>query len=162
MSNENKYIVKDGVRTWEVEGDLLAESSSRSPKKPRWVEFKLYRTYSGVYVVARSGLSSYYHDIDCEVVSRNKLKPVDVSEISGEYIPCPECYPNFFDPNGVCPETPRHWAQICKTGKGVIASLMMYDKNDTEYLTNVARQLLEKAAKKDSEISDAYYNDLIE
>ncbi len=156
------HIVKDGVRSLEFNGELIAESSSKTRGKPRWVEFKLFRTESDIYVVSRVGVSNLYHSDNCEVVSRNRLSAVDAMELSPEYTPCAVCRPDLADPEGVFPETPRSWAQVCQTAKGVIASLMKEDHNGTEYLTNVARRLLEEASIYDDEIKKAYLVEYID
>lgn len=157
-----KYSVKDGVRTLKFEGNKLSQSSSRLGNRPRWVEFELFRTPKGQYVLARAGLSVYYHSSDCPTVTRNKLSAVNDSEISLDSVPCPECRPSRLDVEGLFPETPRYWAQVSETAQGVVASLMKYDDNGTEYLTNVARRLLEDASENDENIAEAFYTDTIE
>lgn len=160
--DDMKYYVRDGVRTLEFNGVKLAESSSRDTKKPRWVEFELYRTPKNQYVLARIGVSVYYHSEDCQTVTRNKLSAVDGSELSAAYVPCDFCKPAKLDIDGVYPETPRYAAYVCADAVSVVASLMKQDKNRTEYLTNVARRLLTDAARLDQEIADAFYTDRIE
>jgi hypothetical protein len=157
-----QYAVKDGVRTLKFEGELLAQSSSRIGSRPRWVEFLLFKTSNGVYVVSRIGVSRYYHNGNCSVVSRNRLSAIDESELSPDSIPCTECRPSRFADEGVYPETPRFWAQHSEKPRGIVASLMKYDDNGIEYLTNVARRLLEDAAEVDEGLADAFYTDTLE
>jgi hypothetical protein len=157
-----KYAVKDGVRTLKFDGELLAQSSSRIGSRPRWVEFYLFRTPKGTYVISRVGVSRYYHNGDCSVVSRNRLSAIDESELTPDAMPCTECRPSRIDPEGVYPETPRYWAQHSEQPRGIVASLMKYDDNGIEYLTNVARRLLEDAAEVDEGLADAFYNDTVE
>lgn len=157
-----RYVVKDGVRTREFQGELLAVSSSNDSRKERWIEFQLYRTLSNQYVVARTGFSRIYHSASCDVVSRNHLSPVDGLELDAGYIPCPRCRPFRGDVEGVFPETPRHAAWVCTDPLGVVSSLMKEDRNGVEYLTNVARRLLEDASDVDPDIEDAYLVDRIE
>lgn len=157
-----QYSVKDGTRELRFTGTRLSASSSRIGDKPRWVEFELYVTQKGSYVLSRVGKSIYYHGDDCYTVTRNRLSAVDESDLAVEAIPCPECKPARINPEGVYPETPRYWAQSSDSPQGVIASLMQYDENQTEYLTNVARRLLEDASEVDARISDAFYVDNIE
>ena len=156
------YHVRDGVRTLEFNGEKLAESSSREDRKPRWVEFELYKTPKGQYVLARIGVSVYYHAESCQTVTRNKLSAVDGSQLSGVYIPCDFCKPEKLDVEGVYPETPRYAAYVCSDAVSVVSSLMKQDKNRTEYLTNVARRLLMDASLVDEDIADAFYVDRIE
>lgn len=157
-----KYYVRDGVRTLEFSGAKLAESSSREPGKPRWVEFELYKTPKNQYVLARIGVSVYYHSEDCQTVSRNKLSAVDGAALSAAYVPCGFCSPDRLDIDGTYPETPRYSAYVCTDAVGVVASLMKRDNNKTEYLTNVARRLLTEASRLDPDIRDAFYTDRIE
>lgn len=157
-----EFSVKDGVRKLEFDGVHLAESSSRAPKKPRWVEFSIYRTPKGQYVVSRVGYSIFYHAQECFTVSRNSLSPVDGLTLSAEYVACSTCHPSRLLEEGVFPETPRPAAWVCSDALGVISSLMKQDDNGTEYLTNVARRLLIDASKLDADIADAFYVDRIE
>ena len=154
--------VKDGVRTLKFRGALLASSSSREPGKPRWVDFNLYITPNHVYVLSRVGNSILYHGSRCKVVSRNNLKPVDGLTLAGYYMPCPICKVARADPYGVFPETPRFWAQKADNAVGIVSLLMKRDENNSEYLTNVARRLLEKASEYDPAIAEAFYTDILD
>jgi hypothetical protein len=157
-----EFSVKDGVRTLEFDGVKLSESSSREPRKPRWVEFSIYRTPKNQYVISRVGMSIFYHSKECFTVVRNSLSPVDGLKLSGEYVACSTCHPSRGAEEGVFPETPRASAWVCSDAVGVVDSLMKRDDNGTEYLTNVARRLLVEASKLDTEIAGAFYVDRIE
>lgn len=166
------FSVRDGVRKLEFNGIKLAESSSRLPRKPRWVEFSVYRTPKGQYVVSRIGFSLFYHSAECYTVTRNGLAAADGQDLSSDYIACDNCRPDRAPADGlvpvdgakdeVYPETPRFAAWVCTDALGVVSSLMKEDDNGTEYLTNVARRLLMLAAEKDEKIADAFYVDRIE
>lgn len=160
------HIVRDGTSNLKFDGDKLAESSSRSHGRTRWVEFQLYRTVGKQYVLARTGVSLYYHLAGCPVIARNKIKPVDASEVSAELVPCETCSRaagQFGSDTGeLYPETPRYWAQVIESGQGVVESLHKYDESGSRYLTNVARDLLTSAARIDSGIEDAFYNQVID
>lgn len=154
--------VRDGVRTLKFKGALLASSSSREPGKSRWVEFNLYVASNHVYVLSRVGNSILYHNKRCKIVNRNNLKPVDGLRLDAYYVPCQICRAARADPNGVFPETPRYWAQKSDNAVGLVASLMKRDDNHAEYLTNVARRLLEKASEYDPAIAEAFYTDILD
>lgn len=156
------YEVKDGVRTHKFDGTLLAQSSSRFGNRPRWVEFRLYRTPKGTFVLSRVGVSIYYHSAECSVVFRNKLAAVDEIEVPDEYLPCSECRPSRVNPDGIFPETPRYWALSTDRAKDIITHLMKYDDTGVAYLTNVASRLLIAASKQDKRIHEAFYVNLIE
>ena len=156
------FKIRDGLRELTIEGTLLSESSSFSPNKPRWIEFKLFKTNSGVYVISRVGYSTLFHDGTCKVVSRNHLAPVLAEDLpQGTYSPCSVCEPIWFDPNGVFPEKPRPHALVCQSADGVIEYLTKEDTNGSTYLTNVARRLLEDASAVDKGIYDAYMTEVI-
>ena len=53
-----KYTVKDRDREIWFEGELLAQISSHTPGKTRWIELALYRTEAGSYVLAGGGMST--------------------------------------------------------------------------------------------------------
>lgn len=162
MKQYKDYEAKDGVRTLKFKGTLLAESSSRFGNRPRWVEFRLYRTPKGTYVLSRVGVSIYYHSVDCSVVSRNKLSAMDEMDVADYYVPCVECRPSRVDPEGIYPETPRYWAQTADYADLVVEALMKYDENGIKYLTNVASRLLASASKVDQDIHEAFSVEVIE
>lgn len=156
------HIVRDGSSNLKFDGDKLAESSSRTYGRTRWVEFQLYRTVGGQFVVARIGVSLYYHKAECPVVSRNKLKAVDVADVPADRVACETCSPVPHLEDVLYPETPRYWAQVIDSGQGVVESLYKYDDLGARYLTNVARTLLSTAARIDPEIEDAFFNQIVE
>lgn len=157
-----EYSVRDGVRTLTFDGVLLAESTSWSSSKPRWVEFELYRTPKNQYVLARIGDSVYYHNSECLAVERNRLSAIAPEDLEDDSLACPQCKASRLDPEGVFPETPRYMAQVSSEATGVIYTLMQEDDNGLKYMTNVARRLLADASKYDVDIHRAYLNDRIE
>jgi hypothetical protein len=167
-----EFSVQAGIQTFEFDGIKLSSSSSQFGRKPRWVEFELYRTTKGHYIVSRVGYSLFYHTSECYTTTRNNLEPVDGLTLSSAYIPCQKCHPNSTPdgifpktphnvpegiPDEVYPEAPRRKAWRCFDAVGVVNSLMKEDDNGTEYLTNVASRLLVDAAKLDRNIYDAFY-----
>ena len=123
-----QHSVRDGQRQLTFDGTLLAESSSRRPGNPRWVEFELYRTAGGHYVLSRTGRSTCYHTFpECAVVLRNRIDPRSVEELDPEATACSECRSRG-DRSQVYPEQPRFWAQASETAEGVINSLYKYDE----------------------------------
>lgn len=157
------YTVRDGARSLRLEGVKLADSTSKLRGKPRWIEFQLYKTAKGQYVIYRVGESIVYHAAGCKTVDRHELVPADGDTIGGSFVPCYECRPVLTNPEStVYPEVPRHYVLVCNDARGVVNALMKTDENGVEYLTKVARVLLEQAAKKDSGIADAYYTDYIQ
>lgn len=149
--------VKDGTRHLEFEGRLLANSTSWRRGSDRWVEFNLYRSNGGKYIISRTGMSLLYHDPACEVVRRNNLREEPRSTLELEAVPCEICRPTGTGSFPIiCPERPRHWAQVCDSADAVVEALQKYDDNGSRYLTYVAKRLLEAASEEDVELDAAY------
>lgn len=151
--------VRDGSRTLQFNGTLLGESSSRRRDSTRWVEFSLYRTESGSYVLSRIGVSLFYHKPECTYVERYGLSEEPVSTLRPDAVPCYECVPPRRDP--VYPERERHWAQVSDDAEGVLESLYKHDNGGARYLTRVAQRLLEAACRNDLEIERVYRVEVI-
>jgi len=159
------YEVRDELRTIRFEGELLASSSSRNKRKARWVEFRLYKTNGGNYILSRIGVSLYYHQQSCPVVIRNNISPVPAMNLSMNLVPCDDCRPDKYRDLELFPETPRYWAQRFDAGvgaEGVVESLKREDEFGAEYLTDVAKKLLVEASKKDDGIYSAFYDEWVD
>lgn len=152
--------VKDGARTLQFNGELLGESSSWRKGSTRWIEFELYKTESGSYVLSRVGVSLVYHGAACPLVKRYGLQEISFSELVPDSIPCEQCYPTE-EVDLVFPEKHRYWAQVSEEPTAVLDALYKYDDGGARYLTNVAQRLLEAASKKDSDIESIYRIELI-
>jgi hypothetical protein len=157
------YTIQNGKRLLKFNGEKLAHSSSKTKQSVRWVEFTLYRTTNGQYVLERTGISVIYHSVNCPVTRRNNstVTPLPSEAISDSMVPCQECRPTREYEQYLVPESARHRAQVCQTAASVVSSLKQFDDNNTEYLTNVASRLLEQASELDPLISDAYYVEYI-
>lgn len=155
------HTVQDGARTLKFDGVELAFSTSKDRRKFRWIEFRLYRTQKGHYVLSRVGASVIYHHGTCPTVQRNNLDPLPTETLPHGMLPCPDCAPDPLEDELLYPEMPRKWAQVSDTADGVVQSLKQYDSKGTEYLTDVARNLLEDAAKVDNGIASAYFTEWI-
>jgi len=59
------FEVKDSSRTLQFNGILLSKSSSWRKGSVRWIEFALYKTENGSYVLSRIGVSLIYHGAAC-------------------------------------------------------------------------------------------------
>lgn len=153
------YEVQNGKRTIRFEGALLAFSSSFREGSPRWVEFNLYRTEGGAYVLSRVGQTKVYHSEGCDVVARNRPPKTTVFAITDGSVPCDICRPPAGDSEKdatVYVEMPRHWATISESPTGVVDALYKYNDAGVRYLTKVAEKLLEEAAILDINIARAY------
>lgn len=154
------YEVKDGARTLQFEGLLLAESSSWRRGSVRWIEFKLYRTQSGSYILSRIGVSLVFHGAGCPLVKRYGLQESSYSSLDTNAIACDECEPDA-SVALIFPEKQRYWAQVSDDPSAVLDALYKYDNGGAKYLTNVAQRLLDKASEIDSGIESVYRIEVI-
>lgn len=152
--------VKDGARTLQFNGKLLGKSSSWRRGSTRWIEFELYRTESGSYILSRIGVSLIYHGASCSLVKRYGLTEIAFEELSKDALACEECSPTQ-EADLVFPEKHRHWAQVSDEPTAVLDALYKFDDGGARYLTNVAQRLLEDAAKADEKIASVYKFEII-
>jgi hypothetical protein len=153
--------VKDGNRTLYVDGVLLAKSTSYRRGSTRWIEFELYKTVSGQYVLSRVGVSLVYHGAACTLVTTYNLQEMSFNETHRDSIPCERCEPDE-SADLVFPEKNRYWAQVSDQAVAVLDALYKYDDGGARYLTNVAQRLLEEASKKDQKIAEVYRFEIIQ
>lgn len=150
------YAVKDGERTLQFNGTLLAKSTSERNGAYRWIEFELYRTESGSYILSRTGVSLIYHGAACPLVSRYKLTEAPITDLQAAAVQCEECNPDS-SLALIFPEKYRHWAQVTESPSDIVDSLYKYDEaHGVYYLTGVAQRLLRDAARVDSKIKNVY------
>lgn len=154
--------VKDGDRTLQFNGRLLGKSSSWRRDSLRWIEFELYKTESGSYVLSRVGVSIVYHGAACHLVRRYGLSEVSVDDIQSpeRLVPCELCNPSF-EADMVFPEKNRNWAQVSDDPGAVLEALYKYDDSGARYLTHVAQRLLEDASSIDKGIESVYKVEVI-
>jgi hypothetical protein len=154
------YEVKDGARTLQFNGKLLGKSTSYRRGSTRWIEFELYKTESGSYVLSRVGVSLVYHGAACRLVHTYKLQEIAFHRLHEAAIPCDLCSPDE-SAELVFPEKHRYWAQVSDEPDAVLEALYKYDDGGARYLTNVAQRLLETAADKDTAIDSIYKIEVI-
>lgn len=154
------YEVQDGNRVLRFEGELLAESSSKRHDSVRWIEFRLYKTNSGTYVLSRVGASTVFHASVCPLVEKYGLHELSPFNLSPNAEPCDECEPTHMEPL-VYPEKYRYWTLTTTEPEVVLDALYKYDGSGTRYLTKVAERVLEQAADRDADIDQAYRVEVI-
>jgi hypothetical protein len=154
------FEVKDGARTLQFNGKLLGKSTSWRRGSIRWIEFELYKTESGSYVLSRVGISLIFHGAACPLVKRYGLQEVDVSNLHRNAIPCDECRPTD-TLDLVFPEKSRYWSQVSDEPNAVLDALYKFDDGGARYLTNVAQRLLEESSAKDAGIDSVYRVEVI-
>jgi hypothetical protein len=154
------FEVRDSSRTLQFNGKLLSKSSSWRKGSVRWIEFALYKTENGSYILSRIGVSLMYHGATCEIVRLHNLTDDFTDNLEDDAIPCEECSPNRSLPI-VFPEKYRYWAQVSDNPQPVLDSLYKYNENGARYLTYVARKLLDTAAENDESIDSIYRIEII-
>ena len=154
------FEVRDGSRKLQFDGALLGASTSWRRGSDRWIEFELYKTKSGSYILSRVGVSLVYHGAACPLVKRYGLQESPASDLDQNALPCSECNPSL-EAQMLFPEKHRYWAQVSDDPEAVLEALYKYDQSGARYLTNVAQRLLDMAAKTDSEIESVYRVEVI-
>lgn len=152
--------VRDGDRTLQFNGKLLAKSSSERKDSIRWIEFELYQTESGSYILSRIGVSLVFHGAACALVKRYGLQEKPSSSLSSGAIPCEECQPDE-TLDLIFPEKYRYWAQISEKADAVLDALYKYDNNGARYLTSVAQRLLQEASGVDLGVANVYNVEIV-
>ena len=111
--------LNDDKRSIKFSGSLLGEASSKTDTSLRWVEFKLYKTKGGQYILWRIGKSRVYHTIWCN--KKLDFYPSNTVVFS-DLIPCQKCQPSP-DEEYVSPEMPRSKILTTKNAASVIKLL---------------------------------------
>jgi len=154
------YEVKDGSRTLQFSGRLLGKSSSWRRGSVRWIEFELYKTENGSYILSRVGVSLVFHSSVCPLVEKYGLSEASPEKLKRDARPCEECLPEQTMPI-VFPEKDRTWAQVSEEPEPVLEALYKYDQGGARYLTHVAQRLLEQASDADTNIDKIYRIEMI-
>lgn len=149
------FEVPSGPRVLRFEGRHLANSSSWRRGASRWIEFDLYKSDAGKYILARVGVSLVYHSVSCPLVRKYGLHEGDLTELSKNAVSCPECAPGYDDPL-IYPEEDRTWTMVSDDPEAVVAALYKEDQSGAKYLTRVAERLLQDAAAQDAGIDLIY------
>jgi hypothetical protein len=152
--------VKDGSRILKFNGKLLGKSSSWRRGSNRWIEFELYKTDNGSYILSRVGVSVIYHGGACHLVKRYGLQEAGTEALRDDVVPCDECRPSF-EAGIVFPEKYRYWAQVSEDPNAVLEALYKYDNGGARYLTHVAQRLLEESSETDKGIESVYRIEMI-
>lgn len=146
--------IQNGPRVLQFEGREIGESSSGNGINPRWIEFKLYLTDGGNYIISRVGVSLVFHSASCDKVTKYNLTECSVDDLYLDAVACEECQPTLNAPV-VFPEKDRWWAKVCDNAESVVESLHKRE-GDTQYLTRVAERLLTAASRNDPNIDMAF------
>lgn len=154
------FEVRDDSRILTFNGKLLGESSSWRVGSTRWIEFSLYKTENGSYILSRVGVSLVYHGAACPLVKRYGLTEIPVADIHKDALVCEDCQPAT-SAGLVFPEKNRYWAQVSDDPGAVLDALYKYDQGGARYLTKVAERLLKTSSITDGGIKRVYSIELI-
>ena len=143
------------------DGSLLGASSSSRRGSTRWIEFELYRTENGSYVLSRVGVSLVFHSGACSLVNKYGLQEIAVTELNTDAVPCEQCQPTL-EAQLVFPEKYRYWAQVSDDPQAVLDALYKRDDNGAKYLTRVAQRLLDVVSESDPAIDEVYHFEFID
>lgn len=149
------HQVRDGTRVLQFNGQKLSHSSSHRPDSSRWIEFTLYKTDKGSYILSRVGVSLVFHSSVCPLVTRYGLHEGSVTELTSYAVPCEECNPDYSDPI-IYPEKYRYWTLVSEDASAVVDALYKTDENGTRYLTKVAQRILDDASEIDPDLDAVY------
>jgi len=150
--------VKDGSRRISFEGELIASVTSRSTVKPRWSEYRLYRTVNGQYLLEKVGVSVMVHLPGCpEIIDRlNRFQDEYPGRDPDEgFWYCDTCCRGHVDITALLVEHNRHWVTITEEPMQIVDALYRR-KDGARHLPRLSLDLLDQAARVDDRIGDAF------
>jgi hypothetical protein len=173
-----KVLIRGSLGKLVFYGVPLAEVSTETPRRPRWIEMELYRDWTARddegrplqpvgpaeaaqgYVLHVTGRSVVYH-----VHESGSCKtgiPVPARRLPGDAEPCEVCRPPALaalaDGDLVDTEEDRHAAHLCPDTDTVLTRLRdprSPARTGPEWLSAPAQRLLQLAAAADEGIADA-------
>jgi hypothetical protein len=126
------FVVRDENRVLHFNGTKLSSATTWEPSKQRWTEMVLYRTARGSYII--------------EVIGRSTVKAGD-------------------DVDGVPARRTEHdiyTARVCDDAAAVVESLNRTDDRGVQFLSIIARDLLDAASELDDAIDQEYTTQYID
>jgi hypothetical protein len=148
-------------------GELLASASSQSDShpSPRWTELAIYKTVTNKYVLEKIGRSDVYHTTGCTRPGKGALRYESIlhaledvdpqaSLADGDkyFVPCESCSPSFSSDDPVIVEQDMHSVDSFQTPDDLLAALYYRKNGAVQSLSNLSRNVLEMAGRKDSGI----------
>lgn len=149
-------------RNYEFDGELLSSESTASPGRSRWSELHIYRTSGGQYILVKKGCSDVYHaSRECGRGGRFYTEnPVDDFDFDSTQ-PCSKCRPDPKPDGKVFMENDLVTVVVSRSAAGIVDSAHLTDRDDVVFLTKIGMRVLEKAAKKDEAIREAYVHAVV-
>ena len=146
------YVVHDGEREIDFDGDLLGVATSYSPGKARWFEVRIFKSRGGKWIVNGVGRSLVVHRPACRLL---RSRADDPSLANERAIACDLCFPNLPGGELIGPEVDREWAQVSDAPEAVVERLRLRDQDGVFYLPRTSLLALEQAALVDSGMAEA-------
>lgn len=150
--------VRDGSRRITFEGEMIAFVSSAGNSKPRWSEYKLYKTVTGTYVLEKVGRSIVVHMPGCpeiiDTLNRFQEENPGRDPTDGWWF-CESCTRGRVDITALLVEHNRHWVTISEDPNHIIDALYRR-KEGARHLPRLSLELLDSAARVDEAISEAF------
>lgn len=157
------FAVRDGSRLVTFDGELLGMSSSQRNSSPRWSEYRLYKTTTGVYVLEKVGRSVVVHMPGCPDIvnplNRFEQEHPGKDPTDGWWF-CESCINDYSGPAGyditaLLVENDRHWVIISEEPEQIMDALYRR-KGGARSLPRLSLDLLETVARVDQAIADVY------
>jgi len=163
---EKRFQLRDGMQPVTFAGQLLASASSQVEDSPlpRWTELSIYKTITDKYVLEKIGRSDVFHTENCGRPGKGALRYESITDALADvdpdgddpeayFVPCNECKPDFDSEAPVIVEQDMHSVDAFESPEKLVDALY-YRKNGTvRSLSNLSRNILDAAAKKDSGIA---------
>ena len=146
------YVVHDGEREINFDGDLLGSASSFSVGKPRWFEVRIFRSQGGKWIVNGVGRSLVVHRAACRQLRSRAVDPCPANDTA---VPCDLCFPDLDGGELVVPEIDREWTQVSDAAEAVIERLRLRDQDGVFYLPKTSLVALTQAADADHVMAEA-------
>ena len=150
--------VRDGSRRITFEGEMIAFVSSAGNSKPRWSEYKLYKTITGTYVLEKVGRSIVVHMPGCpeiiDTLNRFQEENPGRDPTDGWWF-CEACTNDRVDITALLVEHNRHWVTISEDPMHIIDALYRR-KEGARHLPRLSLELLDSAARVDDAIAEAF------
>lgn len=165
---EQRFELRDGMRPVTFAGVQLASASSQSDSNPtpRWTELAIYQTVTGKFVLEKIGRSDIFHTGNCSRPGKGALRynsildaledvdsGADEDLLPSFFVQCDVCNPSYDSDDPVIVEQDMHSVDVYDTPEKLIDALYYRRNGSVRSLSNLSRNLLEMAAKKDAGIA---------
>jgi hypothetical protein len=169
---EKRFTLQDGMQPVTFAGEHLASASSQvdSTPLPRWTELEIYKTVTDKYVLYKVGRSDVVHEAthteppnkpgkgalryDSIMDALTDIDPeAGEDDLSAYFVPCDTCRPSFDSDQPVLVEQDMHSVDRFESAEELLDALHYRKGGAVRSLSNLSRNLLDAAARKDPDIA---------